>query len=154
MEKLSTQGPDYTQHTSCHNSKTGLSKMGTNRPCSLTLPKTIKMTLVRPSRRNLKMTVRANCAVSTSSPLLLLIKSLAPLATSYGQGGVGLRTDFCPHPPTPAQLPASEVKQMFLSTNLAGLLAVEHPVTRPHTPFSNRLRKADCSPKSGWALPN
>ena len=87
------------------------------------------MTLVRPSRMNLKMTSRADCAVSTSSPLLLPIKSLAPLVTSYGQGGVGLWTDFCPHPLTLAQLPASEIKQTFLSTNLAGFLAVERPVT-------------------------
>ena len=72
-----------------------------------------KMTLVRPLMTNLKVTVRADCAVSACSRLLLSIKALAPLAASAG--GVGL----CP------QLLASEIKQTFLSTNLSCLLAFE-----------------------------
>ena len=58
--------------------------MGTNGPWNwrLTVPKTIKMTLVRPPMTNLKMTVRADCAVSACSPLLLSIKALAPLVVN------------------------------------------------------------------------
>ena len=40
------------------------------------------MTPVRPLVTNLKMTVRADCAVSACSPLLLSIKSLAPLVVN------------------------------------------------------------------------
>ena len=61
-------------------------------------------------------------------PSLLSIKALGPLATSGGWGwwwekGVfGLWTDVC-HPLPPTQLPASEIKQTSLSTDLACLLA-------------------------------
>ena len=76
--------------------------METNQPWNwrLTVPKTIKMTLVRPPMTNLKMTVRADCAVSACSPLLLSIKALAPrllCVCGGGWGGVGLWTDV--HPP-------------------------------------------------------
>ena len=78
-----------------------------------------KMTLVRPLMTNLKVTVRADCAVSACSRLLLSIKALAPLAASAG--GVGL----CP------QLLASEIKQTLLSSNLAYLLASEQQAVGP-----------------------
>ena len=93
------------------------------------LPKTIKMTLVRPPMTNLKMTVRADCAISPCSPFLLSIKTLAPLVASVER--VGLWTDthtpLHPHP----QLLASEIKQTFLSSNLAYLLASEQQAVGP-----------------------
>ena len=44
-------------------------------------------------------------------------------------GGVGLWTDVCQLTP---RLPASEIKQTFLSTNLACLLAFEQQAAGPH----------------------
>ena len=44
------------------------------------------MLLLRPLMTNLKMTVRADCAISVCSPLLLSIKALAPLLASRGWG--------------------------------------------------------------------
>ena len=76
---------------------------------------------VTPQMTNLKMTVRDDCAVDACSPLPTLYKSSHPLLLRGG--GVSLWTDVC-HPP-PCQLLASEIKQTFLSTNLACLLAFE-----------------------------
>ena len=58
--------------------RTGLREMGTNGPWDwrLTVPKTIKMTLVRPPTTNLKMTVRADFTVYSCSPFPQLIKAL------------------------------------------------------------------------------
>ena len=54
--------------------------------------------LVRPPWTNLKMTLRADCAVSVCSSLpTLSIKALAPQIASGGRG-VGLWTD-ARHPP-------------------------------------------------------
>ena len=52
--------------------------MGINQPWNrrVTILKTIKMKLVRPPVTNLKMTVRADSAVSTGNPLPLSIKAL------------------------------------------------------------------------------
>ena len=51
------------------------------------------MMLVRPPTINLKMTVRANYAVSACSPLLLSVRALAPLVPGPG---VSLWTDVRP----------------------------------------------------------
>ena len=56
----------------------------------LIVPKTIKMTLVRPPMTNFKM-IRADCAVSSGSPLPQLIKALAHWLSVRG---VGLWTVF------------------------------------------------------------
>ena len=71
--------------------RTGLREMGTNGPWDwrLTVPKTIKMTLVRPPTTNLKMTVRADCAVSACSPLTVC-KSSCPLIVTGGGVGVAV----------------------------------------------------------------
>ena len=62
-------------------------------------------------------------------PRTLSIKALIPcLWGAEGERGVGLWTDVC-HPY--AQLPATEIKQTFLSTNLACLLAFEQRAVRP-----------------------
>ena len=60
--------------------KSGLKEMETNRPWNwrLTVPKTIKMTLVRPPMTNVKMTVRAARAVSARNPLPPPVEALAP----------------------------------------------------------------------------
>ena len=98
-----------------------------------TVPKTTKMMPVTPQMTSLKMTVRDDCFVSACSPLPTLYKSSHPLLLRGG--GVGLWTDVC-HPP-PCQLPASEIKQTFLSTNLACLLAFEWWAARhPHAYLS------------------
>ena len=79
--------------------------------------------LVRPPRTNLKMTLRADCAVSVCSSLpTLSIKGLAPLVASGGGGSWPL--DRC-LTPSSSQLPASEVKQTSSSASLACLLAFE-----------------------------
>ena len=89
--------------------------------------KTTKTMLVRPLMTSLKMTVRDDCAVSAcSSPTpTLSIKALAPLVAVGWGVGVSLWTDVC-HPPSKPSLVASEIKQTFLSTNLA-CLSVQKP---------------------------
>ena len=57
-------------------------------------------------------------------------KSSCP--TGCQPGGAGFWTDSHPNPPR-FQLLASEIKQTFLSTNLACLLAFEQPADGPHT---------------------
>ena len=60
-----------------------------------TVIKTIKMMPIRPPMTNVKMTVRADCAVSACSPLPASIKALAHWLSV---GGVGLWTGLCPLP--------------------------------------------------------
>lgn len=75
--------------------------------------------LIRQSMTNFKTTARNECAVSACSPLPLLIKAL-----SHCQWwGESLWTGV--HPPR--RLLASEMKQAFVSTILACLLAFEQP---------------------------
>ena len=83
--------------------------------------------LVRPPMTNLKMTVRADCAVFAWGPLLFSIKALAHWLPV--RGGVSLWTDVCPPRP---QLLASKIKQIFLSTNLACLLVFQQQAVRPY----------------------
>ena len=85
-----------------------------------TVPKITKMTLVRPLMTSFRMTARDDCVVSTRSALLLSTKALAHWLSV---GGVGLWTDVCPLL-APSQMSASEIKQTFLSTNLASLMAL------------------------------
>ena len=82
--------------------------METNWPWNwrLTLPKTIKMVLVRPAMTNFKMSIRADYAISTCSPLSVSIKHLPP---DCQWGEVGLWTGICPS----HQLPASKIKKKF-----------------------------------------
>ena len=77
--------------------------------------------LVRPLITNFKMTELT--AVSENSPLPQPIKSLAHSLSVWGIGmwGVSLWTGIHLLP----KLPASEIKQSFLSTNLASSLAFE-----------------------------
>ena len=95
----------------------------------LTVPKMPKMTLVRRLTTTLGMTVRDARAASARGPLP------APLTpVSRGWGGRSGPLDRCPPPPQP-QLPASEIRQTFLSTNLACLLAFEQ--LNWQTPFGD-----------------
>ena len=73
------------------------------------------LTLARHPMTDLKMTVRADCAVSACNPHLIL--SLNALTHCLSAGGLSLWTDVR-HPPLP-QLPASEIKQTFLPMNPA-----------------------------------
>ena len=78
------------------------------------------MMLVRPLMTNLKMTVRDDCAVSACCPSpTLLVNAFTPYLSWWA---VGLWTVVY-HPPS--QLLASEIRQTFLSTNPAYLLAFE-----------------------------
>ena len=89
----------------------------------LTVPKTFKMMLVRPVMTNLKMTVRNDCTVSACRlPPTPTLSINALTSVCQGQGSWPL--DRC-MPPAPKLL-GSEIKQTFLSTNLACLLAFEH----------------------------
>ena len=74
--------------------------------------------LIRAPMTNFKMPVRADCAVS-DCPLLSAYKSSCPQIV----GAEGSRP-LDMSPPLP-RLPAPEIKQTFLSTNLASLLALE-----------------------------
>ena len=59
----------------------------------LTVPKTIKITQVRPQMTSLKMTVWADCAVYARSPHPRSIKALAHLAVTVGRSQP---SDRCP----------------------------------------------------------
>ena len=85
---------------------------------TLTVLKTIKMTLLRPPKTNFKMTVRADCAVPECSFLPLSIKALSHWLSGWR---VSLWTGVRP----PCGLPASRIKQTFLYTTLASILAFE-----------------------------
>ena len=88
------------------------------------------MTLSDHGMINLQMTVRADCAVSACSPssacapLKVPFKRSCPLIVS---GGADLWTQVCPWP----WLLASEIKQTFLFTSCASLLAFEWQAARP-----------------------
>ena len=109
-KKLTTWWADCSHDINCHNSENWPQKRGgegaTNRLWNwrFTVPKTVKMTLVRLLHNHFKMTVRAYCAVSVCSCLPLPIKTLAPL---WLRGwGFGLWTGLCPPlPPLPPILP-------------------------------------------------
>ena len=85
----------------------------------LTVLETIKMMLVRPVMTNFKRTVRADYTVSACSPLPQPIKVLAHWLSVEG---VSLWTGV---PTQPPWMPASQIKQTLLSTNLVSLLAFE-----------------------------
>ena len=74
--------------------------------------------LVRPPMTNFKMPARADCAVSARNPLPLSIKSLAHWVS------LGESQPLDRSLPSPWLL-ASKIKQTFLSTSLASLLAFE-----------------------------
>ena len=101
-----------------------------------TVPKTIKMMLVRPPMTNLKMTIRADSAVSICGSLLTSVyKSSCPqVAGGGGESAFGeMFTTLAP------QLSASEIKQTFLTTNLACLLAFGQRAARPTPTLSVTL---------------
>ena len=83
-------------------------------------------------RTNLKVTVRADCVVSACNPLCLLvhpwISPLKVLPTGYRWGGVSLWHKSA----LLTSWRSLEIKQIFLSTNLASLLAFEQQAAGPH----------------------
>ena len=88
---------------------------------------------------NLKMTVRDDYAVSAWTPPphprpgpTLSVKALTPCLLRLRMGNQP--SDRCP-PPTHPQLPASEQMQIFLSPNLACLLAFERRAAEPTNSF-------------------
>lgn len=90
--------------------------MGTNSPWNWTLT-VLKI---------IKMTVRADCAVSARNPLLQSIKALAcwrGKESAFGQVSTL---------PIPCRLLASRIKQTPLSTNLAYLFTFQQRAVRPH----------------------
>ena len=103
------------------------------------------MTLVRPLMTDVKMTARDDGAVSAvaapiPTPHPPGIKSLAPWLPKGGELAFE-QTSATVHTPSPAsQLLASEIKQTFLSTNLACLLTVVQPAAGPtaHTLLGTR----------------
>ena len=94
--------------------------MGTNGPWKWrwTVCKTNRMTLVTPSMITLKMTVRADSAVSACSSLYLSVKPLALLVAQGRAGGgrVGLWTDV--HHPPQTQVLTSEINFPFHQSGL------------------------------------
>ena len=81
--------------------------------------------LVRLPMTNLKMTVRADYAVSVCSQTLFCIKASPPACQGVG---ISLWTDVCPPPHPPVA--SSEIKQTFLATNRACLLTFGHRAAR------------------------
>ena len=67
--------------------RTGRKEMGTNQLWNwrLTVLKTIKKLLLRPRMANSKRTIKADCAVSTQSPLPLSIKALVLWLSGSGR---------------------------------------------------------------------
>ena len=97
VKKLTTWWPDCSHDISKHNSENWPQENGTNQPWNwrLTVPKTIKMLLVRSQMINFKMSVRADHAVSTCSPNRLSTKALAHWL--WRQGELAFRQDRSPH---------------------------------------------------------
>ena len=85
--------------------------------------------LVGPPMTNFKMTVRGDRAVSACRPLCL--QKLLPPDCPQGGWGESAFGQASALPPLP-QLPASKIKQTFLSTNLASLLAFVQQAAAPH----------------------
>ena len=137
---------DCSHDINCHISENWPQEMVTNQLWNgrLTVPKTTKMMLVRPPMINFKMTVRADYVVSACSPLPQPIKALA-LCLWREVGRLGLWTTLHTTP----QLHTSKIKQTFLSTNLASLLAFDQWATG--TPFSVTILIARRCPSSVWS---
>ena len=86
----------------------------------------IKMMQIGLLMTNFMMTVKADCAISARDPFLCLQK-LLPTDCVVSRGIWPL--DRClPYP----LVAGSKIKQTFLSTNLASLLAFERWAARPH----------------------
>ena len=77
------------------------------------------------------MTVRADCVVSAWSSLPLQIKTFAHWLSLGGESAFGQESTLSPSPSPPPRLPASKIKQTFLSTYLVSLLAFEWPAAGP-----------------------
>ena len=126
--------------------------MGTNGPWNwrLLVPKIAEVMLVRPVwRRLLEMTVLLPHVACTPSahPQLSLWKLSPPACHGHG---LGPWTDVRHPPPT---LLTSEIKQTFLSTNLAvyWLLSSEQP--DPTHPFNNNTRTCSSRTRGRTQLP-
>ena len=76
---------------------------------------------------NFKMTVRADGAISAGTPFPLSTRALAP----WWSVGRQLAFEQESASPPPHRLLASRIKQAFLSTNLASLLAFEQLAGTP-----------------------
>ena len=108
------------------------------------------MMLVRPLMTNLKTTLRDDCAVSACSPSPTSVYKSSHLPAWAGSGGCSSQPLNRHLPPSPPQLPVSEIKQTFLSSNLACLLTFEQQVAEPttrllvtgYTPSPRRARKS------------
>ena len=75
------------------------------------------------------MTAGDDCAVSECSPPTLSMKALTPAYEGAGESAFGQMSTTLP-----PQFPATELKQIFLSTKLACLLALRQQAVRPtHT---------------------
>ena len=119
-KKLTTWWPNCSPETRCHSSERSPQGNG-NWTWGLTV---LKMMLSRPWMTRFKVTVRADCAVSVWNPLPLSINALTHWMSAEGD-----KQSPLPHP----WMLASKIKQTFLSTNLASLLASEWQAARPHS---------------------
>ena len=147
--KLTTWWPDCSHDISCINSEKWPQRNGSKPTLywRLIVLKTVKMTLIRPLMSSFK-TVRADCAVSACShlpiPLKLPLKSSClwiPGSGSWSSQGLA-PISTAAHPlwangPDPSllppRLPASEMKQTFLSTSLVSpVLVLEQQAARTH----------------------
>ena len=79
---------------------------------------------------NRKVNVRVEYAVSARSPLLSM-KALTTIVASGGELALGQTFIL------PPWLPASEIEQSFLATNLACFLAFEQQAAGSHIYFGN-----------------
>ena len=133
---------DCTQDVSCTILRTGCKEMGTSAPGNwkLTVPKATKIMLVRPLMTNwtwlLEVTVLFLHITSTPPPKSVYDSSHPLLVRVVGGIGLWTAVRHSPsppptHSPPKPQLPASEIKQNFLSIHLGCLLAFERSATRP-----------------------
>ena len=148
-KKLTTWRPDYTHDISCHNSENWPQRNGNN------LSLELKPDHLKPPRGHWSdgrwPTWRRQSEPTV--PLLhvaasLCLKVLVPLVISGGESAFG-QTDAHPHP---LQLPASDIKQTFLSTNPDCLLALEWWAAGPHI-CENSKRCQDSSRQEDVGLP-
>ena len=107
------------------------------------------MMLVRPLMTNLKVTARADCAVSVCRTPPSIYKNSCPLIVSRVVVGLEGRSAFGQEPALPStpRLPASETKQAFLPTSLASLLAFERPAADPRSVTQRSGKLTWCAPR-------
>ena len=91
--------------------------------------------------------------VAASHPPTPSLKALVPCLLGVGWGGVGESALGQIYATLPPKWPASEMRQTFLSTSLACLLAFEWPAARARTHSFGDTGSLGCSPSISQPSP-